>query len=93
MVKITKNGKKAWVTFTLPGGESVESASISGTWNDWKSEEMKKKKNGDFYIRKSLDTGKSYEFGYTVNGDEWHCDDNLGCVASPYGSDNSLLEL
>ena len=54
---------------------------------------MKQKKSGEFYLTKVLPTGQSYEFGYMVNGSEWHCDDDLGCVASPYGSDNSLLEL
>ena len=92
MVKITNKGKKAWVTFSLPG-DGIESAKLSGTWNEWKGEPMKQKKNGEFYLTKVLPTGQSYEFGYTVNDNEWHCDDDLGCVASPYGSDNSLLEL
>jgi len=92
MVKITKKGKKAWVTFSLPP-VGIESAALSGAWNEWKSEPMKQKKSGEFYLTKVLPTGQSYEFGYTVNGHEWHCDDDLGCVASPYGSDNSLLQL
>jgi len=92
MIKITNKGNKAWVTFTLPP-EGIESAMLSGAWNDWKSEPMKQKKSGEFYLTKVLPTGHSYEFGYMINGSEWHCDDQLGCVASPYGSDNSLLEL
>ena len=92
MIKITNKGKKAWVTFTLPS-EGIESATLSGAWNDWKSEPMKRKKNGEFYLTKVLVTGRSYEFGYTINDKEWICDSDLGCVASPYGSDNSLLEL
>jgi len=92
MVKITNKGNKAWVTFSLPP-EGIESVMLSGTWNDWKSEPMKQKKSGEFYLTKVLPTGQSYEFGYMINDHEWHCDDQLGCVASPYGSDNSLLEL
>jgi len=92
MVKITEKGDKAWVTFSIMAKEA-ETVSISGAWNEWKSEPMKKKKNGEFTIRRLLNKGQSYEFGYTVNGQEWHCDDDLGCVASPYGSNNSLLEL
>ncbi|MEA3491378.1 MAG: isoamylase early set domain-containing protein [Campylobacterota bacterium] len=93
MIKINKKGNKAWVTFTLPAEDNLESASVSGEWNEWKSEPMKKKKNGDFYLRRLLDGGQSYEFGYSINGDEWKCDEELGCVASPFGSENSLLEL
>jgi len=92
MIKITNKGKKAWVTFTLPA-DGVESATLSGTWNDWKSEPMKRKKSGDFYLTKVLATGNSYEFGYTINEKDWICDYTLGCIASPYGSDNSLLEI
>ena len=47
MIKITKKGNKAWVTFTLPSteGENVE---ISGEWNNWENEAMKVKKSGEF---------------------------------------------
>ena len=92
MIKITNKGKRAWVTFSMPG-ENIQSATLSGAWNDWKSEPMKQKKSGEFYLTKVLPTGHSYEFGYTINDNEWHCDEELGCVASPYGSDNSLLVL
>jgi hypothetical protein len=54
---------------------------------------MKKKKSGEFYIRKSLELGSEYQFGYRVNETQWHCDDELGCVPSPFGSQNSLLKL
>ncbi len=92
MVKITNKGDKAWVTFSLMA-EDADTVVVSGEWNEWKSEPMKRKKNGEYTIRRLLNKGQSYEFGYMVNGKEWQCDDALGCVASPFGSDNSLLEL
>ena len=92
MIKVTNKGKKAWVTFTLPSN-GIERASLSGTWNDWKSESMRRKKNGDFFLTKVLSTNSSYEFGYTINGKDWICDDTLDCTTSPYGSENSLLEI
>lgn len=92
MVKITKKGNKAWVTFTL-APEGVESAMLSGTWNEWHREPMKVKKSGEFYLTKVLPIDASYEFGYVVNDNEWRCDEDLGCVMSTYGSDNSLLVL
>jgi len=92
MVKMTKKVYRAWVTFTLPSslGESVE---VSGSWNDWKKEPLKVKKNGDFSITKILKTGKSYQFGYIVNGKEWHTDESLKCVTTEFHSENSVLEL
>jgi 1,4-alpha-glucan branching enzyme len=92
MIKITKKGNKAWVTFTLPSteGENVE---ICGEWNNWENEAMKVKKSGEFYITKVLKTDTNYQFGYLINGHEWRCDDEIGCVASPFDSKNSLLEL
>lgn len=92
MIKITKKGNKAWVTFSLPSSEG-ESVEICGEWNDWESEPMKVKKSGEFYITKVLKTDKNYQFGYRVNGQEWRCDDDLGCIPSPFNSHNSLLEL
>ncbi len=92
MIKITDKGDKAWVTFTF-SAKNAETVEISGAWNEWQSLPMKRKKNGDFSIRRRFNKGHSYEFGYTINGQEWHCDEELGCVASPFGSDNSLLVL
>lgn len=91
MVKITKKGKKAWVTFTVQP-ENATDVEIIGEWNEWKAEPLKMKKNGDYYITKVLETGKSYQFGYRIDG-HWVCDDQSQCVRSPYGSENSLLEL
>ena len=92
MVKITNKGDKAWVTFSLMA-EDADTVAISGAWNDWKSESMRRKKNGDFFLTKVLSTNSSYEFGYTINGKDWICDDTLDCTTSPYGSENSLLEI
>lgn len=92
MIKVTNKGKKAWVTFTYPSSNE-ESISLSGEWNDWEQEPMKKKKNGEFYLTKVLDTDRSYEFGYKTASGAWECDNDLGCVATPFSSHNSLLEL
>jgi len=91
MIKITKRGKKAWVTFTLPETE-IEEAFLKGSWNDWQPEAMKRKKNGEFYLMKILPTGTRYEFGYLVDG-EWRTEEELPDVQTPFGSRNSVLEL
>ena len=92
MVKITKKGKKAWVTFTAPTTE-CETVSIKGSWNKWEPETMKKKKSGEFYITKVLPVGESYEFGYLVDESDWHADHELPLTETPFGSKNSVLEL
>ena len=91
MIKVTKRGPKAWVTFTAPYPESEE-VLLKGSWNDWNAEPMKRKKSGEFYLMKILPTGEHYEFGYLIDG-EWHTDDELPGVETPFGSHNSLLEL
>ena len=93
MVKITTKENKAWVTFTIPGNENIDSADITGEWNDWKEEAMRKKKNGDFYITKVLKRGKSYQFGYKLNKHNWQIEETLPKVSSPYGSENSIISL
>jgi hypothetical protein len=92
MIKVTKKGKKAWVTFSIdPDG--VDSAFICGEWNDWNDEEMKVKKSGEYYITKVLPTECEYQFGYRINDDQWHCDSDLDSVPSPFGSHNALLKI
>ncbi|WP_456402413.1 isoamylase early set domain-containing protein [Hydrogenimonas sp.] len=92
MVKISKRGKRAWVTFTL-GGDGFESVRIKGSWNGWEPEAMKRKKNGDFYIVKVLPVGESFEFGYLVDEEGWLHDEALPSKRSPFGSDNSVLNV
>ncbi len=92
MLKITKRGKKAWVTFTAPVTE-CETVAIKGSWNDWKAEPMKRKKSGEFFITKVLPTGESYEFGYLVDESDWVHDPETPLVDTPFGSKNSVLDL
>jgi hypothetical protein len=92
MVKITKKGQKAWVTFSVKP-ESGEDFTICGEWNDWQDEPMKVKKSGEMYITKILPVGKEYQFGYRVNKDKWRHESEFECVESPFGSFNNLLKI
>ncbi len=89
MLKITKRGKKAWVTFRL--AVDAKSVAIKGSWNNWKIEELKKRKDGSFSITKILQEGE-YQFGYLVDG-VWQTDATLPTIPSPFGSENSLLRI
>jgi 1,4-alpha-glucan branching enzyme len=92
MLKITKKGNKAWVTFSIVP-ESDEKISLYGDWNDWEEEEMKVKKSGEFYLTKVLPCENEYQFGYKVNNKSWICDSDTKTVNSPFGTKNSILEL
>lgn len=90
MVKVTKKGNKAWVTFSISPIEG-EDVSICGEWNDWQDEPMKTKKSGELYITKVLPMDKEYQFGYRVNNEEWRCDNDLESIISPFGTKNTVL--
>jgi len=91
MLKITKKGDKAWVTFSVMPN-SDEKVTLCGEWNDWDAEDMKVKKSGENYITKVLPCDAQYQFGYKIN-DTWTCDSDADAVDSPFGSKNSLLKL
>jgi 1,4-alpha-glucan branching enzyme len=93
MLKISRKAGKASVTFTYTPKNEAESVELKGSWNDWESQEMKKKKDGDFYVRKNFKEGDEFEFGYLINGDTWDCDDEAESVPSPFGGQNSLLKI
>lgn len=92
-MKVTTKGNKAWVTFTFTPSTEVQTVEIVGEWNDWTPEAMKAKKSGEYYLTKIFKCGESYQFGYRVDQDQWHLDNELQTVASPFGSHNSILEL
>ena len=93
MIKTKRNGARVWVTFTYTPAEAVETVLLSGEWNDWKAEPMKRKKSGEFSLTKVLRAGESYEFGYKVNGERWETEAECPSVPSPFASHNSKLEL
>ena len=91
MVKITRRGAKAWVTFTL--SEAVGPVRLKGSWNGWVAEPMRPKKGGGFYLTRVLSCGGEYEFGYETGDGRWVCDETLPRTDSPFGSKNSVLRL
>ena len=93
MIKIKKHKTKAWVTFTVKGQDWLNKVQITGSWNGWKKEDMKQKKNGDFYITKILPTGQIYEFRYVLNSKEWANDEDAMSVTNSFGSVNSAIEI
>ncbi len=93
MIKLKKNGSKAWVTFTVKGDKDLKNVQIAGSWSNWKKENLKQKKNGDFYITKILPAGQIYEFRYILNSKEWANDEDAISVTNSFGSVNSAIEV
>ena len=92
MLKITKKGKKAWVTFTAPV-TLCETVHLKGSWNDWKPEVMKRKKDGTFYLTKIFPVDSRYEFGYLIDESDWVHDPETELADTPFGSKNSILAI
>jgi len=90
MIKIKKQKNKAWVSFYFES--DANEVYIKGSWNNWEKEKMKKIKNGNFYIRKSLPLNQIYEFGYLADG-KWMIDESCESTDSPFGSKNSILKI
>ncbi len=90
MVSIKKRKNKAWVTFNIK--IDANEVYLKGSWNNWDKEKMKKKKDGSFYLRKSLPVNETYEFGYLADG-KWINDDELETIDTPFNSKNSVLKI
>ena len=91
-VEISPKAKKANVVFTTPSKEEASQAILTGEWDNWEVWAMKKNKDGAFSVKLSIDLGKSYQFGYSIDG-RWYPDNTLPFVTSPFGTSNSVLDL
>jgi len=91
-VEIAPKAKKATVTFTTPSRQDSSQAILTGEWDNWEVWVMKKNKDGTFSVKVSIELGKSYQFGYSIDG-RWNTDADLPSVASPFGTSNSVLDL
>lgn len=91
-VKIEPKVKKATVTFTTEPREDASKAILTGDWDDWTPLEMKKNTNGTFSAKLSIDLGKTYQFGYSIDG-TWTPEAVLTLITSPFGTKNSVLDL
>jgi chemotaxis protein histidine kinase CheA len=83
------------VTFSYPTTEGVQSVQVLGDFNNWDSKvapKMKKNKT-EFSTAIELAAGKTYEFKYLLNNEQWENDINADqYLSSPYaGITNSVL--
>jgi hypothetical protein len=91
-VEITAKAKKATVVFTTPLKDGASQAILTGEWDNWEVWAMKQNKDTSFSVKLNIDTGKSYQFGYSIDG-RWYPDTDLPLIDSPFGTSNSVLDL
>jgi 1,4-alpha-glucan branching enzyme len=91
---ITKRKKldKVQVTFALePRDEPVF---VSGTFNDWAREPLKKAKDGQLKATVSASPGDVIEFRYVTASDEWFDDDSADeHVWNEHGTKNGRVHV
>jgi 1,4-alpha-glucan branching enzyme len=94
-----KNGSQCKVTFNIPEelGKKARHAAVVGEFNGWDSTAapMKKLKNGAFSLSMSLPVGKTYQFRYLMDDNNWISESQAdGYAHCPFGNcENSVLIL
>lgn len=97
--KFLKSKPVCKVTFNLSAEatETAQNVVLVGDFNEWDKENgvaMKQLKNGSFKTTVNLETGKSYEFRYLIDGEKWENDwDADKYIATPYGTENSVVDV
>ncbi len=64
-----KSKPQCKITFSVPA-KDADKVEVAGDFNNWKSTELKKYKNGNFKAQFNLPIDKKYQFKYIVDG-EW----------------------
>lgn len=90
-------GNATSVTFTLPANAAAESAVVVGSFNDWNdgAHPMKLDKKKGVWASKAvqLKPGR-HSFRYLLDGQTWQNDEAAdGTEATPFGSENSVLDV
>ena len=94
--QILKSKPVGKVTFRVSKemANNAETISLVGDFNNWDTtaSPMSKLKSGEFTSLLELEKGKSYEFRYLLDGNEW-CNESEadGFVANNFGTENSVV--
>lgn len=94
MVKVQHLKNKSKVSFKLDKNDTdATKVSVVGDFNDWNpnSNPMKKLAKGGFSAQIDLDKGKTYQFRYFANDNEWFNDSEADTVPNEYGGLNSVV--
>ena len=83
------------VTFTVPA-EEANKVTVVGSFNEWneKATPLKKLKNGSFKGTVDLESGKSHEFRYLIDGTYVNEQNADGLTWNDYaGAEDSVLNI
>lgn len=94
-----KSKNKVKVKFTLDSNSEYNKVEILGLNNDWETGlELKKRKDGAFYIEVDLEPNQTHCFKYRINGNSWKEEPvgpscgNCDChVEDGFGGKNSII--
>jgi 1,4-alpha-glucan branching enzyme len=96
--KFMKSKPVCKATFTLPveAAPDAKEVALVGEFNNWdisKAIPLKKAaKAGVYKALVELETGKSYEFRYLIDGETWENDWAADAyAATPFGEENSVV--
>lgn len=95
--KFLKSKPVCKVTFKVPAemAPNASNVHVVGEFNDWSEQDspLKQLKNGSFSTTIALEQGREYQFRYLIDG-KWENDDEADkYVASPMGSENSVVSV
>lgn len=85
---------KVRVTFSLPASLWADTIYLVGDFNGWNhhATPLRATEHG-WMVTLDLEAGRTYQYRYLVNGNEWHNDWNAdGYAPNPYGGDNSVVD-
>lgn len=92
MITKRKRLGKVQITFVQPARE--EAVFLSGSFNDWQQEPLKKAKDGTLRATVSADPGDTLEFRYVTASGEWFDDDGADeHVWNEHGTKNGLIRI
>ncbi len=90
----SKNGNTCRVTFELPSEIEADTVALCGEFNEWDPQchQLKRRKDGRYWLTVSLESGKHYRFRYLLDGEKWENDWAAdGYVANEFGVENSVV--
>lgn len=87
--------KTSKVTFLLPkeAVANAETVAVLGDFNNWQEGViLTKQKDGSFKTAVELEKGRSYEYRFLINGEQWENDwAAQAYVPTPFGTFNSVV--
>jgi len=87
---VSKGRKKGTMRFTVYPPNGAKQVLLAGDFNQWKSQAMRKQKNGAFVATVAMKRG-CYEYKYIVDG-QWMSDgENPDAAVNCYGTINSVV--